>query len=59
MFRMKNHYDDKWLSWAKDMNVYHGFCESLYKCAYTASKPSTLPVYIFVSHNLLYWYTNL
>ena len=37
-----------WLSWERDMNVFHCFCERLYKCAYTASKPSTLFVYIFI-----------
>ena len=30
------------------MNVFHCFCESLYKYAYTASKPPTLFGYLFV-----------
>ena len=34
------------------MNVYHCFCESLYKCAYTASKAPTLFVYIFLYYCL-------
>ena len=49
------------LSWAKDMNIYHSFCESLYKRTIRAEKLRyfCLFFYIFVSHNPLYLYKNL
>ena len=40
-------FDTYFLSWAKDMNAFHCFCESLYKCACTASKAPTLFIFLF------------
>ena len=42
------------LCWAKDMNVFNCFCESLLQMYLHGQQTSD-----FVSPNLLYWYTNL